>query len=288
MELNPINNKGREMIQKSFLSLEKYLKGDLLTISGGLADGIENLIKELMEDLNKGVTQQKDKLFVVLTTTGGSLTPVQKMVQIFRHFYNEVNFIVPDYAYSAGTILCMSGDNIFMNYFSNLGPIDPQVQTKDGKFVSALGYLDKINEMLDKANKKTLSQAEFLILKDFDLAELRFYETAKELAVDLLKDWLTKYKFKNWNNHSDGSLVTTNDKIKRAEEIAKTLSDNSKWKSHGRPISMEVLEKELKIKIYNFDSDPKLAKLIGDYYKMLKEYININKFGRFFQTRKFL
>ena len=288
MELNPINNKGREMISKSFLSLEKYLKGDLLTISGGFIDGMESLIKEIMEELNRGSPEKREKLYVILTTTGGSLTPVQKMVQIFRHFYNEVNFIVPDYAYSAGTILCMSGDSIFMNYFSNLGPIDPQVETKDGKFVSALGYLDKINEMLEKAKNQTLSQAEFLILKDFDLAELRYYETAKELAVDLLKDWLTKYKFKNWNKHSDGRPVTRDDKIKRAEEIAKTLGDNARWKSHGRPISMDVLENELKIKIDNFDDDPKLANLINGYYKLLKEYISINKYGRFFQTRKFL
>ena len=94
------------------------------------------------------------------------------MELVFRHFYKEVNFVVPDYAYSAGTILCLSGDNIYMNYFSNLGPIDPQVKTKDGKFVSALGYLDKIGALLEKANNKTISDAEFVILKEFDLAEL--------------------------------------------------------------------------------------------------------------------
>ena len=222
MNNKTIDSKGREMINRAFLNLEKYLDADLLTIWGGLVDGMENLIKDIIEDLNKDKVKH-EKLFVVLTTTGGSLTPVQKMVQIFRHFYKEVNFIVPDYAYSAGTILCMSGDEIFMNYFSNLGPIDPQVSTKDGKFVSALGYLDKINEMLEKAKKKTLTEAEFLILKDFDLAELRYYETAKELATDLLTDWLTHYKFKNWNFHSDGRPVEIEEKTKRAEEIAKTL-----------------------------------------------------------------
>lgn len=288
MDLKPINNKGREMISKSFLALEKHLNADLLTIWGGISDGIENLINEIISELKKDKKKQHDQLYVILTTTGGSLTPVQKMVQIFRHFYNEVFFVVPDYAYSAGTILCMSGDKIFMNYFSNLGPIDPQVETKDGKYVSALGYLDKINEMLDKAKKKTLTDAELIILKDFDLAELRFYETSKELAVDLLKKWLTHYKFKNWNSHSDGTPVTEADKIKRAEEIAKSLGDNSKWKSHGRPISKSDLENELKIKIDDFDSDQDFSRLLGAYYKLLQEYISINKYGRFFQTRYFL
>ena len=55
----------------------------------------------------------------------------------------------------------MSGDNIYMNYYSALGPVDPQVQNKDGKLVAALGYLDKINDLLSKAQNNTISQAEF-------------------------------------------------------------------------------------------------------------------------------
>lgn len=69
---------------------------------------------------------------------------------------------------------------------------------------------------LEKAKSNELSQAEFLILKDFDLAELRSYEQAKELAVDMLKKWLTKYKFKDWTTHSaDGSPVTLEEKEAR-------------------------------------------------------------------------
>lgn len=62
-------------------------------------------------------------------------------------------------------------------------------------------YLDKVNDLIKKAQDNTLTQAEFLILKDIDLAELRGYEQAKELTIDLLKKWLVKYKFKNWNKH---------------------------------------------------------------------------------------
>ena len=116
-------------------------------------------------------------------TGGGSAIAVERYVNILRKHYTEVNFIVPDYAYSAGTIFCMSGDYIYMDYFSVLGPIDPQIQNKEGKFVAALGYLDKINELIEKAKNNDLTQAEFLILKDFDLAELRGYEQAKELTI---------------------------------------------------------------------------------------------------------
>ena len=228
-------------------------------------------------------------LFVFLTTPGGSLSPVQRMVDIFRHFYKEVNFIVPDYAFSAGTILCMSGDNIYMNYYSTLGPIDPQVQNKDGKLVAALGYLDKINELLEKAKNNDLTQAEFLILKDFDLAELRSYEQAKELAIDLLKKWLTKYKFKDWTVHSDGvSEVTDEDKEQRAIDIAEKLSDNNLWKSHGRPIGIDTLRNELHLKIVDFESEEELSQVISEYYDVLTEFIISHNFPIFFQTRLFI
>ena len=51
--------------------------------------------------------------------------------------------------------------------------------------VPALGYLDKINELIKKAQDNELSNAEFIILKDFDLAELRSYQQAKDLTIDL-------------------------------------------------------------------------------------------------------
>ena len=223
-----------------------------------------------------------------MTTHEISNTPVQRMVDIFRHFYDEVNFIIPDYAYSAGTIWCMSGDNIYMNYYSTLGPIDPQVPNKDGHLVAALGYLDKINELLDKAKRNELTQAEFLILKDFDLAELRSYEQAKELAIDMLKKWLTTYKFKDWTNHSNGTVVTQEEKEQRALEIASKLSDNNVWKSHGRPIGIQVLKDELHLKIIDFEEDSELSDIIGEYYDALTEYIRGHKFRFFFQTRLFI
>jgi ClpP class serine protease len=186
---SPLTEGNKKILETQLLDLEKYLDSDVFAFNGAIFDGADRLVKDIIEELSTDPIK-RDKLSVILTTNGGSLAPVQRMVAVFRHHYKEVNFIVPDYAYSAGTILCMSGDNIYMNYYSVLGPIDPQVENKDGKLVAALGYLDKINELLERARKDELSSAEFIILKDFDLAELRAYEQAKELAIDLLKHGL--------------------------------------------------------------------------------------------------
>lgn len=197
-------------------------------------------------------------------------------------------YTVPDYAYSAGTIFCMSGDEIWMDYFSVLGPIDPQVQNKEGKFVPALGYLDKVNELLIKAKKNELTNAEFLILKDFDLAELRFYEQAKELTIDLLIKWLVHYKFKNWTHHkSTGRVVTQEDKERRAKEIAAELGNNKKWKSHGRPINIEELN-ELKLKIEDYSDKEEIRVPIRSYYRLVQNYAKAYNLRLFIHTRKFI
>ena len=284
---SPIDKTNREAMQNAFNALEEKLDADVFVYYGGLNDGIESRVRKIIEDIcNDG--KKHDKLCVILTTTGGGLSPVKRMVNIFRNFYSEVDYIVPDYAYSAGTVMCCSGDKIYMDYYSVLGPIDPQVRNKDGNFVAALGYLDKINELIAKAQNNTLTNAEFIILKDFDLAELRAYEQARDLAVDLLVEWLPKYTFKTWKFHkSSNTPVTLEEKQIRANEIAQNLSDNKEWKSHGRPISREELGK-LKLKIDNLEDIPEAYKAISEYNELMRDYIGKYSMKQFIQTRRFL
>jgi hypothetical protein len=50
-------------------------------------------------------------------------------------------------------------------------------------------------------------------------------------------------------------------KSKRAEEIAKELTNHSKWKLHGKSIKIDDLE-EIGLKITRVDNDPKLAAIV--------------------------
>lgn len=286
MIISPIDNSNKELIRQAHADLERILDADVFVYYGGLIDGGERTVRKIIEDLSKD-PNKKDKLYVVLTTGGGSINPVKRFVNIFRNYYSEIHYIVPDYAYSAGTIMCCSGDSILMSYYSVLGPIDPQVKNSDGKFVAALGYLDKINDLITKAQNNTLTQAEFLILKDFDLAELRAYEQARDLAIDLLVDWLSIYKFKDWTVHADGTTVTLDQKRERAKEIATDLSDNKKWKSHGRPINREEL-KSIGLKIDSIEDVPDLYDSLMSYHDIMLDYINKYDIQHFIQTRLFV
>lgn len=78
---------------------------------------------------------------------------------------------------SAGTILVMSGDSIYMNYASMLGPIDPQIQNSSGNWVPALGYLEQHDRLVEKSEEGTMTSAELsYMIEDFDPAERYQYE----------------------------------------------------------------------------------------------------------------
>lgn len=282
-----VDSEIQNLLKQRLEVIEKHLNSDVFVYYGPIEDHIVPHIKQIIEGI--ALDRKYKKISIILTTPGGSAVAVERYVNIIRNYYSEVDFYIPDCAYSAGTIFCMSGDTINMNYYSVLGPIDPQVPNKDNKWVPALGYLDKINEMLEKANKGTLSNAEFLILKDFDLAELRAYEQAKELTIDLLKKWLVIYKFKNWTNKkSTGDPITHEMKEERAKNIADCLSDNKIWKSHGRPINMDTLRNQLKLVIEDYGGNGVLSTAINSYHMLLDDYVRKNQSNLFIHTRNFI
>lgn len=254
----------RELGQR-LATLEASLDADCVCIYGTMLHGLDDLVRSLIEA--KREQSSRPRLAVLLTTTGGYIEPVQRIVETIRHHYQDALFIIPNYAFSAGTVFAMSGDHILMDYYSRLGPIDPQIENLNGRSVPALGYLRQWERLLEKAVDGTLTTVEAQIMvHSFDQAELYAFEQAQELSIALLKDWLVRFKFKDWvRKETSGEAVTEEMKIDRAEEIARALSDTDRWHSHGYGISMAVLHNDLNLKI-----DDMSAK--ADVYEQVKHY----------------
>lgn len=262
-------------IAKSEEEIEKSLDCNLLYFYGQIVPDIMRPFIRLIEEIAKDKEYKKDTLAICLTTPGGSVEAVEVMVRAIRKHYKNLFFIIAQQAMSAGTIFCMSGDKIYMDYASSLGPIDPQIMNREGRFVPALGYLDKVNELVEKSANKTMTQAEYAILASQDIAFLRLCEQARNLSTSLLKEWLVEYKFKDWEKHrttNPGSPVKKEEKEFRAQEIATMLADNKKWHMHGRFIGIDTLRNELKLEIDDFGQDEPLSKHIRIYSDMLYDY----------------
>ncbi|MCC7408976.1 MAG: hypothetical protein IT442_12965 [Phycisphaeraceae bacterium] len=252
--------------------IEKKLDQDVMAVVGPIFSGLDDAVRQAIEqrrlngDLKKG-------LAIVLDTDGGIIEVVERMVNTIRHHYDEVTMIVPSRAMSAGTVFAMSGDRIMMDYFSCLGPIDPQIE-RNGKLVPALSYLVQFKRLKERSANGEITTAEMVLLQQLDLAELHSFEEACELSNTLLKEWLAKFKFKDWVKTETRQLdVTSEMREERALEVAKKLVDHQLWHSHSRPISMEVLKRDLNLKIEDFGADPELSRQVKEYHQFLDDYM---------------
>ena len=267
-----------EQLDSHINDLENELKADVLTFSGVIRNNVDKSIRDAVETRKSNKYPNRNTLFVILETSGGYIQVAQRIADIFRHHYKKVEFIIPNYAMSAGTVLAMSGDAIHMDYFSVLGPIDPQIEKVTGDsydLIPALGYLVQYERLIKKSKAGELTTAEitFLVSK-FDPAELYSYEQARELSITLLKEWLVKYKFKNWKKTRTRKLEVTHImRVKSAEKIAKLLNNIERWHSHSRGISMPVLRRDLKLEIEDFGKNKILNEKIRTYYKLLNDYM---------------
>lgn len=93
------------------VDLEKSLEADCLCYSGPIAFGADDDIREAIEEIGN----KKQKLVFTLETNGGFAETARRIADTLRHHYQEGDFLVPSYAMSAGTILVMPGDAIYMD-----------------------------------------------------------------------------------------------------------------------------------------------------------------------------
>jgi len=262
-------------------TLATFLEGDVIMMRSPIRFGLDDVVRLEIEALHERTRRKRKlpKLVVILETGGGYIEIVERLYNIFRNHYRLVDFIIPNFAYSAGTVLALSGDSIFMDYYSVLGPIDPQYETDDGRYVPGLGYLYKFEELKNFINgcsgKPDSYRSELAyLLKKFDPGVLFHLEQSKNHSISLLETWLPRHKFKNWKvTQTTRKRVTLAYRKKRATQIAEILSDPARWHSHGRGIGLrELTSREINLKIENFGINTDLNSKIRQYYDLVIDY----------------
>ena len=275
-----------DLVNDRARSVEKCLNADVVFYHGPIHPARFRNFRDFIEEVKQKSDRDEEAVAMFLRTAGGSAETAERMVGVLRQHYRLVYFIVPDMAMSAGTILCMSGDKIYMDYSSSLGPIDPQVPAPDTEgYVPALGYLDKVKEITEKGD---LAPADVVLLKSLDLAKLALFEQARDLSRDLLVKWLVEYKFKDWTEHrttSPGTPVTDEEKKKRAEQIAVQLGNHKRWRSHGRSLDIHKL-KNLRIEIDDYSGQNPLQQRIREYNDPLTGFIDRMNMGFFLHNHR--
>ena len=79
-------------------------------------------------------------------------------------------------------------------------------------------------------------------------------------------------------------------KNERAEEIAEILSDNKKWRSHGRMITRDTLtskSENLRLRIEKIEDNLALLSALDDYVGLLKDHMQREELSLFIHTREY-
>jgi hypothetical protein len=242
-------------------------------------------------------------LDILIVTPGGLAQQVSQFVNKIRPRFQDVSMILPYMAMSAGTIWALSGNEIWMDQRALIGPIDPQVPGKDGRFIPAqaiLVLLKRIQENGQENLKKGQNPdwSDVLLLRNMDAKEIGNALSLSQYSVQLAADYLKNFKFRDWIKHSNGSPVTEEERSSRADEVATKLCSHQLWKVHSHGISREVAWNELKIKIdhpenvegfervirrfwalayWIFESSAVAKIFISDNYSLFKSRVNLGQ-----------
>lgn len=241
-------------------------KRPLLIFASDFNKGRMGVDVSLMQDdfyIIQDILRESDEkvIDIYLETPGGSGETAEEIARFLHSKFAEVNFVIAGEAKSAGTILAMCADNLYMCSTGSLGPIDAQIKL-GRSVVSAYDYKTWVDDKRNEAAKTgRLNPFDALIVSQITPGELYGVVNSLDFAKDLVKEWLVKYKFKNWTEtRSSHTQVTLEYKEQRALEVSEKLCNHMDWHTHGRSLKIEDLEKELLIE--NIDNIPDLADIV--------------------------
>jgi hypothetical protein len=204
---------------------------------------------------------------VLLHSPGGRPDATERLVNLLRGKFDEVNFLIPHSAYSAATMLALSGNKIILHRSATLGPIDPQINGIPARSIKR-GF-EKAKERIVKEGPETLP-AYIPLIEKYSLDLLELCEDSEKLSRKLVSAWLQQYMFKG-------------DK-KAAQKIRKAVayfSDYDRHLLHSRPLTLDKLSKfGLEIEL----ADDSLQELLWEAYILLNGFFNVSQFVKLYES----
>ncbi len=230
--------------------------------------------------------KEVSRVDIYLETPGGSGEAAEEIVEFIRGNFDYVSFVVSGEAKSAGTIMVLSGDDILMTGTGSLGPIDAQVRIGRST-ISAYDYMEWVEGKYRDAEKHgRLNPFDATMVAQISPGELKGINHALRFAEDLVGKWLKKYKFKHWNITETRKITVTEQmKEARAKEIAKELTNHSKWRSHGRSIKIGDLE-NIGLRITEIDKDENLKDIVYRIQTVCRLLFGSTNIYKIFATEK--
>lgn len=263
-----------EFRKACYKEIEEYRGRPLLVYAtkflDSLPQGVPNFIDlsdvDGFTDLINSVKDSK-KVDILLHSPGGRPDATERIIGILRDKFDEINFLIPHSAYSAATMMALSGDTIILHSSATLGPIDPQINGIPARSIKR-GF-EKAKERIAKEGPESLP-AYIPLIEKYSLDLLELCEDSEKLSKELVSTWLKNYMFKGEKN--------VERKIKKAVIY---FSDYDKHLMHSRPLSLDKLAcLNLKIEF----ADDTLQDLLWEAYILLNGFFNVSPFVKLYES----
>lgn len=272
-EKGPVDTFG--LRRETFVRIERITGRPLISYvaqTSNIAQGVPAHIEDSdligFDDLVR--TTDGPNVDVFLISNGGSAEASERIVKLLRGRFTSVRFIVPANAYSAATLICLSGDEILMGASGTLGPIDPQIGGIPTRAI--LRAFDQVKEQLKQEGPKALP-AYAPLLNKYDLHILEMCKSAEELSKELAETWLSTYMLKC--DRADPRVAT----------IVQSLTSYDHHKSHARGVDRGTA-RSLGINVTNTETVNELDELVRSLRNQYAFFIEMSPFYKLFENAR--
>lgn len=219
-------------------------------------------------DLVQSIRGKSRSIDVLLHSPGGQPDATERIVHILRNDFEEVHFIVPHSAYSAATMLALSGDSITLHPSATLGPIDPQINGIPARSIKR-GF-GKVKEIIKTEGPEALP-AYIPLIEKYSLDLLEICEDSEKLSRELVSNWLTDFMLKG-KEKRDGQV----------RDSVEYFSDYDTHLLHSRPL---VISKLKQFELNIVQSEDPLTELIWEAYVHLNGFFGLTPFVKLYENR---
>lgn len=223
-------------------------------------EGFTDMINVMPEDVKS--------VDILIHSPGGKPDATERLVTLLRNRFEEVHFLIPHSAYSAATMLALSGNTITLHPSATLGPIDPQINGRPARSIKR-GF-EKVRDQLKTAGAASLP-AYIPLLEKLSLDILEVCDDSETLSKDLVRSWLKEYmlKVEKYDN--------------QIEEVVTFFSNYESHLLHSRPI---VLSKLSKFQIEARQADKQLAELLWEAYILLEQFFQLTNTVKVYENTR--
>lgn len=210
--------------------------------------------------------EKPERVDVLIHSPGGSPEATERIVNILRNRFKHVTFIIPHSAYSAATMLALSGNEIIIHPAASLGPIDPQINGTPARALRR-GF-EKVRKAIKEEGPESIGGYVPLIEK-YSLELLEICEDYEQLSKELATKWLSDYMFEGKGDP---------EKIRTAVEF---FADYDEHKTHSRSLNYERIQ-HLNLKVKQASGELRL--LIREAYILLNGMFEVSSFVKLFEN----